>query len=252
MFPLLISAAALAIFQVPSIQPLLPNALRTPVLTLLSTTLYLLPIPSALSIQHPSLHTSLSTCYTPFLDAEYNGKLKKGMTIIEPIDNLTLENGVAVAAIAAAKGYKCVLVMPQNTCPGGQNKIRRLGADIIHMDSDEGLAGALAHCEEIVEGAKATYFLVHLFTDESAVRMHEFTTAPELWDATGGRVDVLVAGVLSGATLTGTLRCQASAEGPACLHEMMLPQAAANCCSIFPPLGVPLWAICVALWFYGG
>ena len=154
-----------------------------------------------LSLVCKFLSQTRTHCSLP--EAEYCGSLKPGQTIIEPMDALTVDSGLAVASVAASKGYPCVLVMPSDVPVTRQETLRRLGARIVHTDWAAGILGARAHAEDLVASSRGKYHMVGLFTAAASVRAHELTTAVEIWEGTGGKVDIFVAGVLTGATLTG-------------------------------------------------
>eukprot|EP00668_Euglena_longa_P016090 GGOE01020297.1.p1 GENE.GGOE01020297.1~~GGOE01020297.1.p1 ORF type:complete len:579 (-),score=116.13 GGOE01020297.1:494-2143(-) len=138
-------------------------------------------------------------------DAEFQGFLKKGMEVIEPVDHITVGNGIALASVCASLGYPCVLVMPENVSLVKQRMMRQLGAKVI-VTRNEGIVGAVSQVERMMQQEKGKYFVARFFTDDASIKVHEATTAPEIWDATGGKVDCLVTAVLTGATLTGIRR----------------------------------------------
>lgn len=132
-------------------------------------------------------------------DAERKGVLKAGATIIEPTSGNT---GIGLAAIAAAKGYRLIIVIPETMTVERRNLIRAYGAEIVLSDGTKGMSGAIAKANELaVEIADS--FIVGQFENPANPAAHYKTTGPEIWADTDGNVDALVAGVGTGGTVTG-------------------------------------------------
>ncbi len=136
-------------------------------------------------------------------DAERRGALKPGMEIIEPTSGNT---GIALAGVGAARGYQVSLVMPDSMSVERRKLMLALGARVILTAGALGMTGAVRKAEELAAGAPGRYFMPQQFKNPANPAIHEQTTGPEIWDDTAGKVDVLVAGVGTGGTLTGIAR----------------------------------------------
>ena len=137
------------------------------------------------------------------LDAEERGVLKPGVEIVEPTSGNT---GIALASVAAARGYKLTLTMPETMSIERRRVLAALGAHLVLTPGAEGMKGAIRKAEEIAASNPAKYFIPQQFKNPANPAIHEKTTGPEIWEATEGAVDVIVAGVGTGGTITGASR----------------------------------------------
>ena len=132
--------------------------------------------------------------------AEREGKLKKGATIIEPTSGNT---GIGIALVAAARGYKAIIIMPDTMSVERIKLTKAYGAEVLLTEGKLGMAGAVAKAEELAASTPGS-MIAGQFVNPANPEAHYLTTGPEIWEQTGGNVDVFIAGVGTGGTLSGT------------------------------------------------
>jgi cysteine synthase A len=154
-------------------------------------------------------------------DAEKRGVLKPGVEIVEPTSGNT---GIALAAVAAARGYKLTLTMPETMSIERRRVLAAFGATLVLTPGAEGMKGAIRRAEELAASDPSRYFLPQQFKNPANPAIHEQTTGPEIWADTDGAIDVLVAGVGTGGTISGVSRFIKNVKGKAILSVAVEPK----------------------------
>jgi cysteine synthase A len=154
-------------------------------------------------------------------DAEKRGVLKPGVEIVEPTSGNT---GIALAYVAAARGYKLTLTMPETMSIERRRVLAAFGATLVLTPGSEGMKGAIKRAEELAASDPVRYFLPQQFKNPANPAIHEATTGPEIWNDTDGGIDVLVSGVGTGGTITGISRYIKNTRGKKILSVAVEPK----------------------------
>ena len=153
-------------------------------------------------------------------DAEKKGLLGPGKTIVEPTSGNT---GIALAFVAAARGYEIILTMPETMSVERRQVLKAFGAKLVLTEGAKGMKGAIAKAEEIVASDPSRHYLPQQFKNPANPLVHETTTGPEIWEETDGAIDVLVSGVGTGGTITGVTRFIKNTKGKKILSVAVEP-----------------------------
>ena len=154
--------------------------------------------------------------------AERDGSLRPGMTIVEPTSGNT---GVALAFVAAAKGYGCILAMPNTMSLERRMLMKAMGAEVVLTDGAKGVSAAIQKAEDIIAADPEKYWGPRQFENPANPAIHEQTTGPEIWEDTDGEVDIIVSGVGTGGTLTGISRYLKKTRGKNVLTVAVEPDS---------------------------
>lgn len=171
--------------------------------------------------RNPAYSVKCRIGYSMIVDAEKRGVLKPGVEIVEPTSGNT---GIALAFVAASRGYPITIVMPETMSVERRKVLKAFGAKIVLTEAAKGMAGAIAEATEIQQGDPARFFLPQQFENPANPAIHETTTGPEIWDDTDGQIDVLVSGVGTGGTITGVSRYIKQKKGKAILSVAVEPE----------------------------
>jgi cysteine synthase A len=153
-------------------------------------------------------------------DAEQRGLLKPGRELIEPTSGNT---GIALAFVAAARGYPITLTMPETMSVERRKVLHALGANLVLTEGSAGMAGSIARAEEMLATDPGRYLMLQQFKNPANPEIHVRTTGPEIWEDTGGAIDVLVSGVGTGGTISGVSRYIKNIQGKKMLSVAVEP-----------------------------
>lgn len=153
--------------------------------------------------RNPAYSVKCRIGYSLIVDAEKRGVLKPGVEIVEPTSGNT---GIALAFVAASRGYPITIVMPETMSVERRKVLKALGAKLVLTEAAKGMSGAIAKATEIQQSDPNRYFMPQQFENPANPAIHETTTGPEIWNDTDGQIDVLVSGVGTGGTISGISR----------------------------------------------
>ncbi|TEW56035.1 cysteine synthase A [Psychromonas sp. RZ22] len=170
--------------------------------------------------RNPSFSVKCRIGANMILEAEKNGTLTKDVQLVEATSGNT---GIALAFVAAARGYKITLTMPNTMSVERRKLLKALGANLVLTDGALGMKGAINKAEELAESAPGKYLVLRQFENPANPQIHEKTTGPEIWNDTDGEIDVFVAGVGTGGTITGVSRYIKQTQGKAIISVAVEP-----------------------------
>jgi cysteine synthase A len=172
--------------------------------------------------RNPAMSVKCRIGSSMVIAAEKDGSLKPGMTIVEPTSGNT---GIALAFVAAARGYGCILTMPNTMSLERRMLMKSLGAEVVLTDGARGIPAAIERAESIIAADPARYWGPHQFENPANPAIHEETTGPEIWEDTDGAIDILVSGVGTGGTITGVSRYLKKTRGKDVLSVAVEPDS---------------------------
>ncbi|PVZ65003.1 cysteine synthase A [Pelagibaculum spongiae] len=179
-------------------------------------------IVAKLESRNPAMSVKCRIGANMIWQAEKDGTLKKGMTIIEPTSGNT---GIALAFVGSSLGYKVKLTMPSSMSIERRKVMKSLGAELVLTEPAKGMKGAVDAAKEIADSDAEQYLLLQQFENPANPAIHEKTTGPEIWRDTDGAIDVLVAGVGTGGTISGISRYLKHQQGKAITSVAVEPEA---------------------------
>ncbi|MFT6835040.1 MAG: cysteine synthase A, partial [Francisellaceae bacterium] len=163
-----------------------------------------------IEFRNPASSVKCRIGYNMILDAEKKGLLTKDKILIEPTSGNT---GIALAMVAASKGYKLILVMPETMSIERRQLMAAFGAQLVLTSGSKGMKGTIDEATKMAQDNPEKYYILQQFNNPSNPEIHEETTGPEIWQDTAGKVDVLISGVGTGGTLTGISRYIKNQQG---------------------------------------
>lgn len=170
--------------------------------------------------RNPSFSVKCRIASNMIWDAEKRGLLTPDVALVEPTSGNT---GIALAAVAAARGYKLTLTMPESMSIERRKLLKILGANLVLTEAGKGMKGAIAKAEEIVASDPKHNLMLQQFSNPSNPEIHEKTTGPEIWQDTDGQVDIFIAGIGTGGTFTGVSRYIKNTQGKAIVAVAVEP-----------------------------